>query len=64
MNIAEHIAYLIGDSKRVVIPNYPDTPTVPELLDKPDSEQGFGIIGLILENKLLLTLVFCNIFCC
>lgn len=44
MNIAEHIAYLIGDSKRVVIPNYPDTPTVPELLDKPDSEQGFDFI--------------------
>ena len=36
MNIAEHIAYLIGDSKRIVIPIYPSNTLPPDPYDSVD----------------------------
>ncbi len=42
MNIAEHIAYLIGDSKRVVIPIYPNTSPPPPPIPDDNTNNGNG----------------------
>lgn len=47
MNIAEHIAYLIGDSKRITIPVYPPDPIDPnEDLLYPDPNDGTGSLPI------------------